>query len=48
MSNYELWDAPIRNEEREVRIAKKTIQQNQTPNTNILHRLLIGQRYENI
>tara|TARA_B100001996_G_scaffold325699_1_gene271715 strand:- start:718 stop:1710 length:993 start_codon:yes stop_codon:yes gene_type:complete len=48
MSNYELWDAPVRNEEREVRIAKKTIQQNQTPNTNILHRLLIGQRYENI
>ena len=48
MSNYELWDAPVRNEEREIRIAKKTIQQNQTPNTNILHRLLIGQRYENI
>ena len=23
MSNYELWDAPVRNEEREIRIAKK-------------------------
>lgn len=48
MSNYELWTAPIRNEERDMRIAKRTIQGNQTPNTNILHRLLIGQRYENI
>jgi phage/plasmid-like protein (TIGR03299 family) len=45
VSNYELWSAPIRGSERDVRIMQRTIQQTQTPKTNQLHRMLISDRY---
>lgn len=45
LSNYELWTQPIRNGERDVRIAQKTIANTQTPKTNMLHRMLIADRY---
>jgi len=44
-SNYELWTAPIRGSERDVRIMQRTIQQTQTPKTDILHRMLLADRY---
>ena len=45
ISNYELWSAPIRNGERDVRIMQKTITQTQTPKTNLAHRQLLASRY---
>ena len=45
LSNYELCAQPIRNGERDVRIAQKTIANTQTPKTNMLHRMLIADRY---